>query len=187
MLVYLGSPYNFCGILTVILAVDRASEYPGAGIFACERAYPGCSNCHALSCGRSALLIVSPVPIRFPASNHSTSTSRIILNPSDMTIPVLARQLKYSTSPSNDTQICAAALYMLHPINEKCKPYITTNPPSPPSQLLSRIYLGVSPPPTSSLTKQANALVAIFVNPPRTHRTDRGRHVYRPTEKNGYG
>jgi hypothetical protein len=89
----------------------------------------------------------------------------VILDPSDLTIPVLARQWKYSTSPSQDVQICTAVLYMLlHPVDERHRAYAATHPPPPAAQLLSRIYLGVGPSPTSSTVRQAKALVATFAD-----------------------
>jgi hypothetical protein len=77
-----------------------------------------------------------------------------------MTIPIIARYWKHGTDPTLDIKICTQLLWWLiepqHPNHEK---YVKEHGAPPPELVLSRIYSGVSPKPTSSKSTQAAAFI----------------------------
>ncbi|KAF9457404.1 hypothetical protein BDZ94DRAFT_1273319 [Collybia nuda] len=85
----------------------------------------------------------------------------IFYRPNDLTIQIMARHWKHSTAVI-DTRTTAGVLHgFLGPTHPHHITYVQAHPPSYPD-ILSRIYLGVSPSPALSVPKQAKALVTTF-------------------------
>lgn len=85
---------------------------------------------------------------------------RIIYSPNNMTIPIVARYWKHSTLDIDtkiNTQLIWWFLLPQHPVHQR---YVQEHGPPNMSTLLSSLYLGVSPKPTSSVQARAAALVS---------------------------
>ncbi|RDB20306.1 hypothetical protein Hypma_012650 [Hypsizygus marmoreus] len=107
-------------------------------------------------------IVIAQMTIRLIITDPSFLA--IFHDPTDLTIPVIARHWRYATT-SEDIKTTASILHMFfYPDHPHHAAYLRSNPELSlsRSQWLSRIYLGAGPSPTSSAPRQAKAVITAF-------------------------